>query len=96
MSTKCIVCGGEICPEELGSLAKEFKNAPSHDECFDSFDNAYAFIYWAIKKGYDIPHTVEVLGVPIGEDEEEFRAKIKRMSKEEILEHLKLGFEYLI
>jgi len=60
MKKRCIVCGGEVCPEELNELAPEYKDTPVHGDCFDSFENADDFIQYAITKTDD-PTTIKAL-----------------------------------
>ncbi len=44
---KCIVCNEYLDPKEITDLALEFQSFPAHEECFDEFDNADAFLKFA-------------------------------------------------
>jgi len=41
---KCVICGENLEQEDLANVSSEFKEYPCHNECFDSFENADAFL----------------------------------------------------
>jgi hypothetical protein len=53
LGPKCIYCTEELTKPEYLDHAEEFRPYPSHDDCFDTFENAEEFLRWAYKKKID-------------------------------------------